>query len=115
MQIPAFGKKGRMIAHVQVLARPEQAHVVQDLCFVETATLGVRCQLVERKILPRSATSVTVGGRAVRVKLTQRPTGALTAKAEADDIAASAGSRAEREALRRAAEDKALDEVEDRS
>ncbi len=106
LQIPAFGKKGRMAAQIQILARPEQAQEVMDLCFLETSTIGVRHQLISRRTLPRSMANVTVNGRAIRVKITERPSSAPTAKAEMDDVAAN--GRAKREALRRTAEDQAL-------
>ncbi len=51
LQVPAFGKKGRMTAHIQMLAQPEAAEQVIDACFSETATLGLRCQIVERRVL----------------------------------------------------------------
>ena len=53
LQVPAFGKKGRMTAHIQVLAQPEAVEQVIDACFSETATLGLRCQIVERRVLAR--------------------------------------------------------------
>lgn len=108
LQIPAFGKKGRMVAQIQILARPERAQEVMELCFLETSTIGVRHQLISRRTLPRSAASVMVNGRAVRVKITERPAGAPTAKAEMDDATANTKGRAERGALRRTAEEKAL-------
>jgi len=109
LQVPAFGKKGRMTAHIQILAEPEHADSVFEACFVETATLGLRWQLVERCILPRSHATVDVGGRSVRVKVAARP-GAPSAKAESDDLRSINGGRSERESLRRAAEKAGLDQ-----
>jgi uncharacterized protein (TIGR00299 family) protein len=107
LQMPAFGKKGRMTAHIQVLARPEGAEQIIDACFSETATLGLRCQIVERHVLARRQDSVEVGGRRLRVKLAQRPD-AATVKVESDDLLAVRGGRAGRDEARREAEAEGL-------
>lgn len=103
---PVVGKKGRIAASIQVLADPAQLHAVTDACFLETATIGLRYQVVHRKTLPRDLRMVLVGNHAVRVKVVQRPQ-AATAKAESDDTAQVEGL-AGRAALRRAAEDEGL-------
>jgi len=107
VQIPAFGKKGRMLAQVQVLARPPQLAAITAACFAETATLGVRHQLLARSVLARSETTVATAGTEVRVKLARRPDGALSAKAESEDLR-QGGARGGREALRRDSEAAAL-------
>ena len=107
LQIPAFGKKGRVTAHIQILAEPQALEQVFDACFNETATLGLRWQVVERKVLPRHHSAVEVGGRTVRVKLAERG-GAHTVKAESDDLLAIRGGRVAREDARRKAEDAGL-------
>jgi|KBSMisStaDraftv2_1062788.scaffolds.fasta_scaffold15204_3 uncharacterized protein (TIGR00299 family) protein len=107
LQIPAFGKKGRVTAHIQILAEPQALEQVFDACFNETATLGLRWQVVERKVLPRHHSAVEVGGRTVRVKLAERG-GAHTVKAESDDLLAVRGGRVAREDTRRKAEDAGL-------
>jgi len=107
LQIPAFGKKGRMTAHIQVLAQPEGAEQVVEACFAETSTLGLRSQVVERRVLPRQHETVEVDGRRVRVKVAQRPL-ARTAKVESDDLLAVNGGRAAREQARRDAEAEGL-------
>ena len=99
----AIGKKGRVMAAVQVLARPEAVEAVSQLCFRQTTTLGLRRRIETRAILPRRAVT-TEGG--IRVKLAGRP-GGTTAKAEMED-AASADSQRQRADLRRAAEAEAL-------
>ena len=103
LQLPAFGKKGRMIAHIQVLAEPESLDSVFEACFSETTTLGLRWRVIQRRILPRSQVTVDVDGRSVRVKVAERP-GAPTAKAESDDLRSAKGGRKERDGLRQAAE-----------
>jgi uncharacterized protein (TIGR00299 family) protein len=107
LQIPAFGKKGRMLAHLQILADPAAAEEVFQACFAETTTLGLRWQVVERRVLARRQDTVQLAGRGIRVKVAERP-GARTAKAESDDLLALSGGRAVREQTRRAAEDEGL-------
>ena len=103
LQLPAFGKKGRMTASIEVLCRPEKLEKVARLCLAETATLGVRLREERRLILPREAQER--GG--IRLKRTRRPDGSETVKAEMDDVsdagdfAARARRRAEAESLTR--------------
>lgn len=110
LQTPAFGKKGRLVTSVRVLARPEALDVVVAACFRETATIGLRHHVVRRVELARRAESVEVEGQTVRVKTVERPGIGRTAKAEADDLAAVAadGGHAARAGLRTAAEGRAL-------
>ena len=108
VQSPVFGKKGRMAAQVQVLAQPQRLADIVAACFAETTTLGVRHQLLARSVLERKQTTIThAAGAAVRVKLVRRPDGALSAKAESDDVRAASGHGG-REDLRRASEAAAL-------
>jgi uncharacterized protein (TIGR00299 family) protein len=108
VQMPAFGKKGRMATHVRLLAAPAALDAVIAACFQETATIGLRHHLVRGAALPRRMAGAEVDGRRLRIKLVRRPDGAETAKAEADDVAGAPGGRAGRLRLRRAAEDRAL-------
>ncbi|MGF6229136.1 uncharacterized protein (TIGR00299 family) protein [Inquilinus ginsengisoli] len=107
VQAPVFGKKGRMMAHLRLLARPEARDEILRLCFAETTTIGLRHSIQARAVLPRRVVEVEAGGRTVRVKAVDRP-GGRTAKAEADDVADLDGHAA-RKARRRAAE-KAVEE-----
>ena len=111
LQMPAFGKKGRMATHVQVLARPAALDAVTDACFRETTTIGLRTQIVRGMALPRRVAEVDVDGRRVRVKLVERPGGAVTGKAEAVDALAVSGQAA-RARLRRQAEERAEEMAE---
>lgn len=108
LQMPAFGKKGRISAHIQVLADPLALESVFDACFVETATIGLRYDIVKRRVLSRDIKVVDVGSRAVRVKVVRRPDN-RTAKAESDDTAHLSGHR-QRTEMRRAAEDASLED-----
>jgi hypothetical protein len=103
LQTPAFGKKGRMTMHIQLLADAADVESVFDACFSETTTIGLRFQLMQRRKLARASTTVEAAGRQMRVKVAERP-GRKTAKVEADDLLNVIGGRAEREHLQREAE-----------
>ncbi len=103
LQSPAFGKKGRLAVHIQVLADPDDLENVLNACFAETTTLGIRYQTQERRKLRRQQTEVDANGRTVRIKLAERP-GGPTVKAEADDLSKVIGDHSERERVRRLAE-----------
>jgi uncharacterized protein (DUF111 family) len=102
LQMAAFGKKGRLAVHVQVLAAPDAMDAVIEACFRETTTIGLRTHMVEGRALQRRFAEVTVGGQDVRVKLVERP-GGVTGKAESDHMLALEGHAA-RARLRREAE-----------
>jgi pyridinium-3,5-bisthiocarboxylic acid mononucleotide nickel chelatase len=103
VQAPVFGKKGRMMTHLRVLARPEAREAALAAIFEETTTIGVRHALMERTALARAAETVEIDGRAMRRKRVARAAGA-TVKAEADDLGG-AGGQAARAALRRRVEE----------
>ncbi len=100
--MPAFGKKGRMTTHVQILADPGQEDDVIDACFAQTTTIGLRTQLVSARALPRHLNAATIDGRPIRLKTVRRP-GGTTTKAELDDLAPGE-THAARTRLRRLAE-----------
>ncbi|HEY4031535.1 MAG TPA: LarC family nickel insertion protein [Caulobacteraceae bacterium] len=106
VQTPVFGKKGRMVAAVRLLARTDGVQAVCEAVFRETTTLGLRMHEARRAVLRRREQAVRVDGGQVRVKTAERPGGA-TAKAEVDDAQA-LGGHAARSGLRRAAEQAAL-------
>ncbi len=84
LQIPAFGKKGRMTAHIQVLGRAGYIEKIASSCLSETATLGVRYQQVDRKVTARRLLHHEQGERQVPIKVAGRPDGSETAKIEAE-------------------------------
>ena len=98
------GKKGRLAVHVRLLARIAAVETVIESCFRETTTLGVRWHEVSRTALARTAATVMVDGRPVRVKSARRPGDILTSKVELADLAPVAGGHAARERVRAAAE-----------
>ena len=107
VQWPVYGKKGRMLAAVQVLAEAAAPDAALDAVFDETTTLGVRRSRVSRSALARDTAHHDDGRGTVRVKRARRPTGAVTVKAELADLLESTGHAA-REERRRAAEAAAL-------
>jgi uncharacterized protein (TIGR00299 family) protein len=84
---PAVMKKSRPAHVLHVLARPEDAEVLQRLVFAETGTLGIRRARVTRTVLSRRETTVDLDGLPVRIKH-----GPHSAKPEYDDLAAAAAS-----------------------
>lgn len=113
VQMAAFGKKGRMCVHVQVLARRTATDEVVERCFEETTTIGLRCETVARYELERSHQRVRVADTAVALKAVQRPESGTTVKVEADDLAAVAGHAA-RTRLRSVAQDRVADPEDER-
>jgi uncharacterized protein (TIGR00299 family) protein len=102
-QAMVMGKKGRMMAAIQVLVKPSHMDDAIATCFRQTTTLGVRTRVEARTILVRK--EVEVGD--LRVKIAERA-GGRTAKAESDDVAGDARGHQARSAARREAEDTAL-------
>jgi uncharacterized protein (TIGR00299 family) protein len=112
IQAPVFAKKGRMAVHIRVLTRPEALDAVVAACLNQTSTLGVRHYTVQRTSLQRAEGVAKVVSmpeskqieQAIRVKQVIRPAGNATRKAEMDDLAQGARTRAAREDLRRQVE-----------
>lgn len=103
LQIPAFGKKGRMMSRIEVICRREAAETVAKACFAETTTIGLRLREERRMLLPRQSDHREIDGRAIGIKTRQLPEGGRLTKAEMDDLAPS-GDHAARQSLRRRAE-----------
>jgi uncharacterized protein (TIGR00299 family) protein len=92
-----FGKKGRPMTSLHLLARPDVSETVTERCFAETSTIGLRMREERRIVLSRK--NHVAGG--IAVKSVARP-GGRTAKAENDAL--SGDSLAERRAQKRQAE-----------
>ncbi len=107
-----IGKAGRLASQVQVLARPEACDAVAAACFSETATIGLRWTIQNRKVLERREVVVDGGDGAIRAKIVARPGGELTAKAEMADLAR-IGDRAKRVHRRGEVERRALETRDD--
>jgi uncharacterized protein (DUF111 family) len=110
-QAPVFGKKGRMMAQVRVLARHGQLDEVVSICFQETTTIGLRHHRIEGVGLKRIMAEATIDGQTLRVKVARRP-GHYTAKTEADDVLSHAQHQ-RRASLRRRAETAVLERLSD--
>jgi hypothetical protein len=113
IQVPAFGKKGRLASQIQLLARPERLDAVINACFAETTTLGLRWRIEPRSILQRTGTTVSGTDGEIQVKLATRPDGTRTVKAELDQIGPGPGGQAGRARRRQTAETQALRQIED--
>ena len=107
LQLPTFGKKGRIATRVQVLARPEWLDAVIERCFVETTTIGLRWRIEARAVLAREEVTVAAPDGEVAVKVATRPGGLRSAKAEIDQV--TGDGHAARSSRRRAAEARALE------
>ena len=93
-----WGKKGRPMQSVQIIARIDRVDGIVDRCFEETSTIGVRMHEESRRVLRRETDDH--GG--IGVKAVYRPTTGPTRKAESDDL--EADSLAARRALKHSAE-----------
>ncbi len=103
IQMPAFGKKNRMVIHVQILAEYDCIRKIIAQCALETSTLGVRVQMTERLALPRKTQMEEFQKGTVPIKVVQRPDGQITAKVEADHLAQS-GNYGERKSAKQECE-----------
>ena len=87
---PVVMKKGRPGHQVTVLGRTLQRQDLTDLLLTQSSTIGVRWQLLERRILPRRRMAVTVDGQVIALKVVVLPDGSRRAKPEADAVARAA-------------------------
>ncbi len=71
--IPCQMKKNRPSVLLQVLAKPEDRHILQNILLRETTTLGVRSYPVSRIALERTSRTVSTPWGPVRVKQVMRP------------------------------------------
>ena len=65
LQMAAFGKKGRLATHVQVLAAPEALDAAVAACFGETTTIGLRTHWWRAAPWRRRFAAVEVDGQTV--------------------------------------------------
>ncbi|EWY41164.1 hypothetical protein N825_31385 [Skermanella stibiiresistens SB22] len=77
-----IGKKGRPMTEFRLLVCPDALPSIQERCFLETSTIGLRWRTERRAVLPRQ-----IDGASVLVKRVDRPDGTVTGKAESDDLA----------------------------
>lgn len=94
------GKKGRAATGFRLIVPEGAERAVAEACFAQTSTIGLRLRSEQRLCLARD-----IAAGLPRVKRVRRPGGALTAKAEADDLGAA--TLAERRRMARRAEEEA--------
>lgn len=82
---PVQMKKNRPGTLLSVLCRPEQADSIERVLFVETSTLGVRRETVERRSLPRRTEVVHTRWGSVQIKVADLGSGRLKAAPEYED------------------------------
>ncbi len=89
--LPGIGKKNRPAGLFQVLCHPGNEEKAAAAIFRHTHTLGVRISMIERFVLPRSATTANVCGHKIRAK-SYEVDGCACLRPEADEIAAVAAN-----------------------
>ena len=65
---PIIMKRGRPGILLSVLAAPHYAGIMTQIMFVETSTIGIRTQLINRLTLPRAMSTVKIDQGTVRIK-----------------------------------------------
>jgi len=87
---PILMKKGRVAMTLSVLCDAGATKELLDIVFSETTTLGVRIGPIERAVLDRKETVVTIEGHSVRIKLGIRDGRVVTVAPEFEDAAEAA-------------------------
>ena len=87
---PILMKKGRPAHTLHVLASGSALQRLRDIIFAETSAIGLREHPVTKLALPRTETTVDVGGHVVRVKLAASGGTVVNAQPEHDDVVAAA-------------------------
>jgi uncharacterized protein (TIGR00299 family) protein len=89
---PILMKKGRAAHTLSVLCSNTSAAAVRREIFLETSTIGLREQRVDRRALARTSATVEVGGQRVRVKLAWLGGEVVNAMPEWEDVAAASAA-----------------------
>ena len=96
VQYMVFGKKGRLAASVRVLCYPDYIDVAIEQIFLQTTTIGLRKQILNRSVLKRE--NISLDGMSAKKSI--RPDGVITIKADMDELKLNTSTQAER-SLRR--------------
>ena len=96
VQYMVFGKKGRLAISVRVLCYPDYIDRTIEQIFLQTTTIGLRKQILNRSVLNRE--NISLDG--VNAKKSIRPDGVITIKADMDELKLNTSTQAER-SLRR--------------
>ncbi len=83
-------KKGRPGHGLTVLCAPDAVARFADLVLSRSPAIGLRWQVLARRVLPRRAATVDVAGHAIPLKIVTLPDGGSRAKPEADAVRAAA-------------------------
>jgi uncharacterized protein (TIGR00299 family) protein len=84
---PILMKKGRPAVAVSVLCSAEQQDAMREVLYRETGTLGVRANLVAKRMLERTVLDVTTSWGPIRVKVGFLDGRAVTISPEYEDCA----------------------------
>jgi pyridinium-3,5-bisthiocarboxylic acid mononucleotide nickel chelatase len=84
---PILMKKGRPAHTLSVLVPHPQAAAVRRVVFTETSAIGLREQLVGKRVLERAWATVSVSGAPVRIKTATFDGVVVNAQPEFDDVA----------------------------
>jgi uncharacterized protein (TIGR00299 family) protein len=74
---PVQMKKNRPGVLIQVIGNPHQKDLLTEILFQESTTLGVRYQMTQRRVLPRSDTEIDSPWGKIKVKKISRPDGSF--------------------------------------
>jgi len=85
---PVLMKKGRPGYELTVLCAPNEREGLTSLVLTRSSTIGVRHHLLDRTVLARRQTSVSVHGHEIPLKIVTLPDGSERAKPEADAVRA---------------------------
>ncbi len=85
--LPVFCKKDRPGWQLQVICAPDDVERLQDIIFLETTTIGIRRQVMERTVLPRRFERVATPWGEVQMKIVSLPDGSERATPEYEDCA----------------------------
>ncbi|MFT5928224.1 MAG: hypothetical protein ACI805_001341 [Candidatus Azotimanducaceae bacterium] len=85
IQYAAYGKKNRLCHGIRILFDGKSIDDLATRCFQLTTTLGLRHTQVQRHILNRQMSHVSLENKQYRVKIADRP-GGKTIKAEMEDL-----------------------------
>jgi len=96
-------KKNRVATGIQILVEREKLNHVIKHCFIQTSTIGLRWQFVNRATLKRSIHNVVVDDKNLRVKCVNRGN-ETTAKVDIDDLSSVCSSFAGRTKLKNSLE-----------
>lgn len=85
--IPVFMKKNRPAYQLNVICTPEDVEKMENIIFKETTTIGIRKQMMERRVLPRESKMQETNLGCAKVKICMLPDGTRRIYPEYDSTA----------------------------